>query len=509
SKKIRDAVAGNLIELDDRPDRQSHPNELNQRIGQIDADLDQLRNTLTSTNQDLLEKLSLLNDKDTDLRSKVTEAYQQLGQLDSDYRSLTSQSAGISREIKAVAKQIKDVNQKSDDRLSNLNEDYQALINRLEELFSKSKQTTRDLNKSIKANTKAMLELEQKLQIEIDDLATRSRERDESLNQKTLALAEGLDKADHEIRSSQARILKMQAIDQALENRTAALEATAEELTKKSRELSRSTTTLHNHTREMARAIEALQITSEVHTTQIAELRDAGEKTASALLALILREKDHFKRLGLSLLVLLSLFAGYLFYNQINWRNEGEHNLQLQSGIGQLNDNLNATGHEVGRVANELSELKQLTQDKDTEQQNKIAAINRKLTTIGDQVDSLDGRVTNLRPNRSFSADNTLHGPEWVATLSAQTALVHLATVTEKQELYKIAERYSHYFAKNLAYVPVQVRNSKRYALLYGPFTTTSAAKTSLTSMPRTFAGQSPKVYSTSQIQAYQNNNMK
>jgi hypothetical protein len=77
-------------------------------------------------------------------------------------------------------------------------------------------------------------------------------------------------------------------------------------------------------------------------------------------------------------------------------------------------------------------------------------------------------------------------------------------TVTEKQELYKIAERYSHYFEKNLAYVPVHVRNSKRCALLYGPFTTTLSAKTSLTSMPRTFAGQSLKVYSTSQIQAYQ-----
>jgi hypothetical protein len=38
-------------------------------------------------------------------------------------------------------------------------------------------------------------------------------------------------------------------------------------------------------------------------------------------------------------------------------------------------------------------------------------------------------------------------------------------TVTEKQELYKIAERYSHHFEKNLTYVPVHVRNSKRYAL--------------------------------------------
>jgi uncharacterized phage infection (PIP) family protein YhgE len=509
SKKIRKAVTSNLIELDERAAAPAHPSELNRKIGQIDADLDQLRDSLTSTNQGLLDKLSHLNDKDTDLRSKVTEAYQQLGQLDSDYRSLTTQSAGISRELKAVAKQIKEVSQKTDDQFGSLSEEYQALVSRIEELFSKSKQTTRDLNKSIKANTQAMQELEQKLLSEIDDLATQSRERDANLDKKTLVLAEGLDKADHEIRSSQARILKMQAIDQALENRAAALEATAEELTRKTRELSRSTTTLHNRTQELADAIETLQATSEVHTAQIAELSEAGEKTASALLALIIREKDHFRLLGVAVLVLLALFTGYLFYNQASWRNEGVNNTQLQTGLVQLNDNLSATDHQVNSVTHELAELKQITQDTSTVHQNEIAAINRKLTTMGDQVDSLDGRVTNLQPHRGFGGDNTIRGPEWVSELSADSYVLHLATVVDKQALYQLAERYGHYLTRNLAYLPVQVRDVQQYALIYGPFATESEAKSSLSKMPRSIGGHTPKLYPASRIQEYQNNNTK
>ncbi|MET0029767.1 MAG: hypothetical protein ABW101_19205 [Candidatus Thiodiazotropha sp.] len=509
SKKIRKAVTSNLIELDERAAAPAHPSELNRKIGQIDADLDQLRDSLTSTNQGLLDKLSHLNDKDTDLRSKVTEAYQQLGQLDNDYRSLTSQSTGISRELKAVAKQIKEISQKSDDQFGNLSEEYQALVSRIEELSSKSRQTTRDLNKSIKANTKAMQELEQKLLVEIDDLATQSRERDANLDQKTLVLAEGLDKADHEIRSSQARILKMQAIDQALENRAAALEATAEELTKKSRELSRSTTTLHNRTQELSEAIEALQATSEVHTAQIAQLSEAGEKTASALLALIIREKDHFRLLGVGLLVLLALFTGYLFYNQASWRNESVNNTQLQTGLGQLSDNLSTTDNQLSSVTNELGELKQTTQDTSAEQQNEIAAINRKLTSMGDQVDSLDGRVTNLRPHRGFGSDNTIHGPEWVAALSPNSYVLHLATVSDKQELYQLAERYSHYLSQNLAYLPVQVRDTQQFALIYGPFNTQTEAQSGLSNMPRSISGHTPKLYPASRIQEYQNNNTK
>ncbi|MET0066177.1 MAG: SPOR domain-containing protein [Candidatus Thiodiazotropha sp.] len=509
SKKIRKAVSDNLVELNERADSRTNPGELNRKIGQIDADLDQLRDTLTSTNQGLLEKLSQLNDKDTDLRSKVTEAYQQLGQLDSDYRSLTSQSSGISREIKAVAKQIKEVGEKSDGQFDSLSEEYQALVNRIEDLFSKSKQTTRDLNKSIKANTKAMQELEQKLLSEIDELANLSRERDETLNQKTLALAVSLDKADHEIRTSQARILKMQAIDQALENRTAALEASAEELTKRSRELSRSTTTLHKQTQALSEALAELQATSEIHTAQIADLRDAGEKTASALLTLVLREKNHFRLLGLSLLILLALFSAYLLYNQLNWRNEGATNNQLQTGIGQMNQHLSATGQQVDGLASDLAALRQSNQGTDTEQSQAITAINQKLSAIGDQVDSLDGRVTNLRPNRGFGSDNTIHGPEWVMGLSQDGYLVHLSTLQNKQESYKLAERYNHYFKKDLAYLPVQVRDTQRYALLYGPFASESEANSALASMPRAINGQTPTLYPTRQIQEYRNNNTK
>ncbi len=503
AKKIRKAVSDNLIELEEKPAARPNPGELNQKIGQIDADLDHLRTTLKSTNQGLMENLAHLNEKDTDLRSKVTEAYQQLGALDSAYRSLTSQSTEISREIKAVAKQVNEVSKKSDQQFDNLGEEYRGVVARIEELSAKSKQTTQDLNKSIKANTRAMQELEQSLLTEIDDLANRSRERDDSLDQKTQALAEGLDKADAEIRASQARLLKMQAIDQALEKRADALEATTEELTKKSRELARSTTTLFNRTQELSEAIVELRATSEEHGEQISDLQERGEKTANALFALILREKRHFRLLGVALLVLLALFVGYLYYNQGSWQEEAAVNADLQAGVSTLADDLARTDSQVAQVESGLTELAQQTQQADAARQEEIEALNRQITTLGDQVDSLDGRVTNQRPTRTFGNGNTIHGPEWVAAQPAGNYTIHLATVGDQQALYALAERYSHYLKDELAYLPVQFRGTQRHALLYGQFASEAEATSALSQLPRTIERSRPSVQPMSRIQDY------
>jgi hypothetical protein len=47
SKKPRKAAANNLTELNDSPESQANPSELNRKIGEIDAELDQLRSSLT------------------------------------------------------------------------------------------------------------------------------------------------------------------------------------------------------------------------------------------------------------------------------------------------------------------------------------------------------------------------------------------------------------------------------------------------------------------------------
>ncbi len=503
AKKIRKAVSDNLVELDEKTGGRSNPGELNRKIGQIDADLDGLRKELSTTNKGLMSNLTQLNEKDTDLRSKVSEAYQQLGELDNAYRSLSDRSADISRDIKAVSKRINEVNQKTETDIGSLSEEYGVLVDRVEELAAKSKKTTQDLNKSIKATTKATLELEKNLLTEIDELANASKSRDQDLDKKTEALAEGLSRADAEIQANQARLIKMQAIDQALEKRALALEETTSELTKKSRELSRSTTTLNQRTQQLSESVRALQATSEEHSYKIGGLQQRAEKTASALYALILQEKRHFRLLGASLALLLLGFLGFLVYDQANWQEETATNTALQTGITILSDDLAATDNQVARLDSSLGQLQQQSQAADAAVQEEITSINRKLSTIGDQVDSLDGRLTTMRPLRTFGNGNVIHGPEWLAQQAAGQYVIHLATLADKQALYQLAERYSTYLKDDLAYLPVDVDGAQRYALIYGQFESESKAASALSRMPRYIERQRPSVHQMGVVQKY------
>ena len=499
AQKSRKKAADNLIHLDENSPERNRPNELNQKINKIDTDLDSLRSELSSTNKSLKTSLSHLADKDTDLTSRVSEAYQQLGDLDNAYKSLTDKSSRISKEIKEISKSINDINQKTDADIGTLSDGYQLLAERTEVLAQKSKLTTQNLNKSIRENAKAVEALEKNLVAEIDDLAQTSKARDESLGEETKALSENLNKAEEEIRNSQARMIKLQAVDQALEKRADALQATTEELTRKSRELSRSTTTLNQRTAQLTEAIEALQVTTEEHSGLIAGLQTRAEKTANALYALIMQEKRHFRLLSGALVLLLLAIAGFLFYNNANWDDEAQANASLQAGLNSVSEDLAVTDNELAGVDNRVSQV-------DDTIHQEISTINHKLTTMGDQVESLDGRVTNMRPYKTFGNGNVIHGPEWVAAQPGATYVIHLATVNDKQALYDLAERYSHYLKDDLAYLPVTFKGAPQFALLYGEFPSEADAASVLSRMPRYIERQRPAVYSMEKIQRYNDN---
>jgi chromosome segregation ATPase len=237
SKKEDDSTVRNtgkkLLQLESSSSSTSLPNELNRRIGMIDADLDDLRSELSSTNKGVKTKLLDLSEKGSDLTSKVSEAYQQLGDLDNAYKSLSGKSTQISKEIKSLTKQLAQVSEKSESEIGTLNDGIQTLIERTDELSKKSKLTTKALNKSIKDNAKMLHELEGELLNEINTLATDTQQRDDALDNKTDEISQELVKAEEEIKASQARLLKMQAVDQALEKRIGLLDTTAEDLTKK------------------------------------------------------------------------------------------------------------------------------------------------------------------------------------------------------------------------------------------------------------------------------------
>lgn len=500
-------ASGNLIQLEESAPERSRPKELNQKIDQIDTELDSLRSELSSTNKRLKTSLSHLADTDVDLTSRVSDAYQQLGDLDNAYKSLTDKSSHISSEIKSISKSINEINRKTDADIGALGDGYRLLAERTEELARKSKLTTQNLNKSIRENAQAMQTLEKSLLAEIDGLAEASKARDDSLGEETRALGENLNKATEEIRNSRARMLKLQAVDQALEKRADALEATTQELTKKSRELSRSTTTLNQRTGQLAEAIEALQAQAQAHSGLIAGLQSRTEKTANALYALIMLEKRHFRLVLGGLALLLLALAAYLAVDRANWETEAQVNASLHAGISDISDNLAVTDNEVAGVESQVKAVdRRVTQVEDKVHQE-ISSINDKLTTIGDQVESLDGRVTNMRPYKTFGNGNVIHGPAWVASQPAKSYVVHLATVGDKQALYDLAERYSHYLKDDLAYLPVTFRGAQQYALLYGHYASDSEAYSALSRMPRTIERQQPAVYPMSTIQNYNNKN--
>jgi hypothetical protein len=81
--------------------------------------------------------------------------------------------------------------------------------------------------------------------------------------------------------------------------------------------------------------------------------------------------------------------------------------------------------------------------------------------------------------------------------------VIHVATLCDKQELYQLAERYSHYFKDDLSYVPVDVNVSQRFALVYGQFESEAKASAALSRMPRYIERQRPSVHQMGAVQQY------
>ncbi|MES9940240.1 MAG: SPOR domain-containing protein [Candidatus Thiodiazotropha sp. 6PLUC2] len=486
----------NLVNFESASSSTALPTELNRKIGLIDADLDDLKTDLREANKGVKTKLQDLSEKESDLTSRVSEAYQQLGDLDQAYQSLVKKSSLISKEIKTVSKQLVEVTDKTESEMGSLNSDVQTLIERTEELSEKSRQTTRVLNKSIKDNAKVLRELESQLLTEINALAADSQQRDETLDNKTDKIGSDLVRAEEEIKSSQARLIKMQAVDQALEKRVANIDVTADELTKKSRELSRSTTTLNKRTSELSSAIEELRNKTEEHSGLITDLQDRSEHTDRALFSLIMVEKKHYRTLGIATALLLIGILGFFLYDNANWRAEEQQNLQLQSGVSN-------NAQQIADSQEQMVELGSKSLQTDKIIQKEITTLNKQLTQIEDQVESLDGRVSNIRPNTTFGKGNVIHSDQWLSQQPAKNYTIHLTTVKEKKQLYKIAGRYHNQLQDELAYLPVTVNQSRQYALVYGNYSSREEADRNLSALPRYVERKMPTVHSMQQVQSY------
>jgi|GEM_PF-1133105 chromosome segregation ATPase len=465
--------------------------EINDQITAVEGSISTLTKKLNATNKQVKSDVNRLTTSDAEITDKVADTYKQLAVIDNTFGELSQQSNKITVDLKKVNTTLKAFEKSSKEALnlaidtqsevnSEFTQQHEDLIQRAEKLSKNAKTISTKLTKSIKENSKALSELEAKIITDLENVAQLSQSRDEKLDDK-------IKTSNDEISSQKAKMLLMQSVDEALEKRAAALEGTSDQLVIDSQNLRDSTETLDILTSKLSSDVQAL----ELHTAQLAqenieqqaqidELQVNTGSITRTLLALATLEKKHFRVLaGGSLLLVLAVIATFFYGEYVRdteMANEGQRNTVINEQVSNLQNKVEDEQmasqvfySEIIELQNNLtqvkSELQQKTEQLNTEFQQKAEEIKAEIVEMNDEVQSLDGRVQYLAPLYNFGSDNTIHGSQWLSNLDESKLSIKIATVAEKQDMYKIAQRYSNYFTEELAYF---ITADEQYALVYG-----------------------------------------
>jgi chromosome segregation ATPase len=485
----------NLIHLENGARNATQARDINAKISLLESSLGDLESALEQINRSVDEGLERLGDNELDLTAKVSETYKRLGEIDGTYRSLSAISDNIDAEVKKLTAEIADLvetsaqeleqlDARSSQRHAEISAQHEQLVARVNELVGHSKQTQEQLESSIKSNTDALLALEKQLNAEIQSLADTTQQRDN-------ALESGLDEAEKAIESGRARMLQMQAVDEALAKRALALEATTAELTQKSSDLRASVDILNVRTDELSRLMEKLRAQSDEHATLISSIQTNVTQMAYNLVALAGTQKQHFRVFSALIALIVLAVAGFYYY-QLDANQAST--LQL-AGLAQQDIVANT---EVTQVRNDLKSLDASVNDELTGLKNRlteeVTTLQGQLRDIEDQAQSLDGRLDYVSPLSGFGKDSVIHGPQWLAAQPAERFVIRVASVSDPKSLYDIAQRYSYYFNDELAYYPLNSERGQRYVLVSGSYASNAEAASVLRRMPRYIEFQRPVI---------------
>jgi len=485
-----------LIHLDSDVTRTNRANDINNKINHLETILSDLQGELEAVNKSVEEGLDRLSDNDLDITAKVSETYKRLGEIDGTYKSLSKISDDIDSEVKKLTAEIEIVVEQSAAELDRVEssssaqieetkQQHEQLVVRVNDLVDQSRETNRELTNSIKKNTDALLALEKQLVAEIDALANATEERDNEI-------ADEVESAKKAIEKNKARIIQMQAVDEALSKRSTALEIAAAELTDKSRKIESSVGLLDARTSDISAAVIKLQEKSDQQASLISGIQKTAEEMARSLLALTNTEKFHFRSVsGALLLVVLLVTTLYFYQNSIN-----EDYSALTATRNQM----------VDQKVVSLQQQNTITNDKlmamNEKLEGDIKKTNSKLLDLNDQADSLDGRLNRVSPFSQFGRDNVIHGPQWLAGQPSNKLVIQLSMVSDKKALYEIAQRYSYHLKQEqMAYYTVKTAQGEKYVLTYGSFASNAEVSAVLYRLPHYINRQQPNVVAMTEVQ--------
>ena len=396
----------------------------------------------------------------------MSEIYKHLGEIDQTYKGLSKVLYTIEADVKQLSQEVSNVAEQSTADLENLsassamqynqlNALNEKLAERVDELVTYAQQTHKQLSDSIKHNASALLKLEKQLIEEIDTLTTETKQRDEQLDAK-------LTEAEQSIQTNQANIIKMQGVDAALDKRASQLEETTATLTSISENHQAALQQLDAQGKELAWSVDQLKTETVKHAEQLIELQMNTSRLSRSLSALAAVEKRHFQTLASVLAVLILAVGAFMYFQQSVNTRDAQHIAGLATGV---------------------------------------TSINNKLQKVDDQLDSLNGRMQYQSPFSQFGKDSVIHGPRWLSKQPANHFGIQIATAGNKQALYQIAQRYSHYFTEAMSYYTVNSNYGQQYVLVYGSFSSESQAKSTLWSMPPYISQHRPSISRMGDIQ--------
>ena len=505
-----DSSDSRLIQLDAESKAVGHAQDINNKIDMLDGSLGALNAELESIRASVEQGLDRLSDSDMDLTAKVSDTYKRLGELDNTYKALTEISANIDQEIRKLTGEISQVASQSSAELekleataevhnSYLTRQQEALAQRVDKLVEDSHATSAKLQLSIRDVQENILLAEQKLIAEIDSLANTSQQQDE-------ILAKNIDAANEEIETSKARIIKLQKVDEALDKRAQQLEQTTDALSQRADDMQSSITALDETSDELTRAVhklqqhtEALQRESDHHTSLIAAMQKNITQVAQNLFDLGGVERRHFRITSVALLLLVMALVGFTLY-QHNTNQTLSDNVVAQSQ--SLNTQIGAVDASLGDFSQQVKQELQALNEKLTEEvaglNDKLVSVNSKVEQLDEQAQSLDGRLSAASMGEDFGGDNILHNANWIAKLPPSQYTIQVATVSDKKQLFEIAQRYGDYLKQPVAYYT----NSRgQHVMLYGQFDSDRIALNAAQNLPYTMNWQRPVVLSVGSVQ--------
>jgi chromosome segregation ATPase len=485
----------NLVDLDSRGDGSMR--EINRMIDSLEQDIGALELKITNSHRSIRKDIRQLHQSDADIGEQVADIYRQLGLVESRFGELKKDASAIKGRLTRLNKTIDAAREQAlvslADALENqggvnleLQQAQQDMIARADRLAEKAGALTRKLNKSIKDNSLALSELESRIVSELERVAAQSEQR--------------ADAADEQLQQHQAKMLKLQQVDQALDRRASGLESLTRSLLDDSEALQQQTEMLGVVTERLDADLEALQLRTarldaenRRHRGLIDQLQRSGRELGGQLLALGRREDRRFVVLSLFGLLLLVAVIALFGYDQLQRIDDrlvlDQRAVDTQNQIQDLQTRVLDEQVATRRFDHDIAALEQ-----------QVAQVRRRLVTVDDQLASLDGRVSHIAPLRGFGGDNVIHGSQWLSELDPERYSIRLARVDDKAEMYDIVQRYNHYLPLTLGYYP-DPRGG--YTLVYGgAFADAGEVEEALRWMPRYFNHQPAEVIANREILA-------